>query len=119
MQPEPLPDASSEAAVASAAGNPLIKLVPNDKTLATHLQDYLVRIPDGPAKDRGIKLGEEVADKVVKLRDDDGTGATKNAFRPATQPGLYTATLFQFGWEATVVKPMALTSRRNLARAVA
>jgi len=74
------------------------------------LQDYLAKIPDGPAKDRGVKLGEEVADKLVKMRDNDGT-STKNAFRPVTQPRVYTATLFQYGWEANVVRPMAMTSQ--------
>src|ERR1700685_4472907 len=43
MEPEPSPNTSLEAAAASAAGNLLIKLVPNDKTLPTQLQDYLAK----------------------------------------------------------------------------
>ena len=113
MQPEPSPDTSPEAAAASAAGNLLIKLVPNDKTLPTQLREYLARMPDSPAKQRGVKLGAEVADKIVKLRDGDGTERTKNGFRPMTQPGVYTATLFQYGWEASDIKPMALTSSQQ------
>jgi hypothetical protein len=113
MTPEPSPDTSQEAAAASAAGNLLIKLVPKNKTLPTQLQDYLAKIPDSPAKQRGVKLGEEVADKIVKLRDGDGTERTKNGFRPVTQPGVYTATLFQYGWEASGIKPMALTSAQQ------
>jgi hypothetical protein len=110
MQPEPSPDTAEDAAAASAAGNMLIKLVPNDTTLPMQLQDYLAKLPNGPAKDRGIKLGAEVADKLIKLRDNDGTETAKTDFRPVTQPGVYTATLFQYGVEAAGVKPMALTS---------
>jgi hypothetical protein len=113
MQPQPSPDTSQEAAAASAAGTLLIKLVPNDKTLPTQLQDYLAKIPDSPAKQRGIKLGEEVADKLIKLRDHDGTEQSKTDFRPVTQPGVYTATLFQYGVEAATVKTMALISAQQ------
>jgi len=113
MTPELSPDTSQEAAAASAAGNLLIKLVPKNKTLPTQLQDYLAKIPDSPGKQRGVKLGDEIAGKIVKLRDGDGTERTKNGFRPVTQPGVYTATLFQYGWEVSGIKPMALTSAQQ------
>jgi hypothetical protein len=68
MQLERSPETSMDAAVASAAANVLMKIIPvND--IRPILSAYLAKIPDGPAKDRGIKLGEEVAVKIVKMRE--------------------------------------------------
>lgn len=72
MPVEPSPDTSRDAAAASAAANVLMRLVPNSNTKTT-LTEYLAKLPDGPAKDRGIKLGEEVAATIMKLRADDGS----------------------------------------------
>ncbi len=107
-QVERSPDASMDAAVASAAANVLMKVIPVNN-LQPILSDYLAKIPNGPAKDRGIKLGEEVAAKVVKMRENDGS-ETRNAFRPITQPGVYTATAFTIGWEASSMTPFVMTS---------
>jgi hypothetical protein len=67
MQLERSPETSMDAAVASAAANVLMKIIPVNN-IQPVLSDYLAKIPDGPAKDRGIKLGEEVAATVVKMR---------------------------------------------------
>lgn len=108
MQAEPSPDTSMDAAVAVAAANVLMKVIPVNN-LQPILSDYLAKIADGPPKDRGIKLGEDVAAKVVKMREDDGS-KTRNAFRPITQPGVYTATAFTIGWEASSMKPFVMNS---------
>jgi hypothetical protein len=108
MQVELSPDTSMDAAVASAAANVLIKVIPVN-TVQPILSDYLGKIPNGPAKDRGIKLGQELADNVVKMRENDGS-KTRNAFRPITQPGVYTATAFTIGWEASSMTPFVMTS---------
>ena len=70
---------------------------------------YLARIPDGDAKDRGVKLGEEMALVAIKARTDDGYGAP-NAFRPATQPGVYTETMLTYGWDIATMRPFVMTS---------
>jgi hypothetical protein len=106
MQLEPSPNTSQDAAAASAAAHVLMKLVPNsnvDKALA----DYLSRIPDGSAKDRGIRLGEAVAAKVVEMRSNDGSTA-RNAYRPITQPGKYIPTAYTVGWQAANMKPFVI-----------
>ena len=106
MQVEPSPETSQDAAAASAAANVLMQVVPNSNIKAT-LTEYLAKIPDGPAKDRGIKLGEEVAAKVVKMRANDGSTA-RNAYRPVTEPGKYIPTAFTGGWQATEMTPFVL-----------
>jgi hypothetical protein len=108
MQVEPSPDTSMDAAVASAAANVLMKVIPVNNVQLI-LNDYLAKIPNGPTRDRGIKLGEEVATKVIKMREDDGS-KTRNSFRPVTRPGVYTATAFTIGWEASSMTPFVMAS---------
>lgn len=79
-QPEPSPDTSQDAAAATAAANVLMKLVPNSN-VKQQLADYLAKTPDGPAKDRGVKIGEDAAAKTIEMREKDGATA-RNAYRP-------------------------------------
>ena len=82
---------------ASAAATVLAKLAPESALkVKDALEKSLAGIPNGDAKDRGIKLGEESAAKVIELRLKDGNG-TPNAFRPITQPGVYTETMVTAG----------------------
>jgi len=106
----PKVDASQEAAATSAAATVLIKFLPEKAAnISQHRDAYLARIPDGDAKDRGLKLGEEMATKAIESRSNDGYGAA-NAFRPATQPGQYTETMLTYGWDISTMRPFALTS---------
>jgi hypothetical protein len=100
------PGASEEAAAASAAANVLAGIVPNADVRAT-LTSYLAAVPDGDAKDRGVKLGEDVAAKMLALRADDGSN-TPNAYRPITQPGVYVPTAMTIGWECITMTPFAM-----------
>jgi hypothetical protein len=103
-------DASQEAAATSAAATALIKMLPEKAVKIAQDRDaYLARIPDGDAKDRGVKLGEEMALVAIKARTDDGYGAP-NAFRPATQPGVYTETMLTYGWDIATMRPFVMTS---------
>jgi hypothetical protein len=111
MQAEPSLDTSQDAAAASAAANVLMQIVPNNNVKAT-LTEYLAKIPDGAAKDRGIKLGEEVATKIVTMRADDGSAA-RNAYRPVTEPGRYVPTAFTVGFWATEAKPFVLGNAKQ------
>jgi hypothetical protein len=108
FQPKALPDTSEEAAAASAAANVLARIVPNSDMRGT-LTNYLAAIPDGDAKDRGVKLGEDVAAKMLALRADDGS-TTPNAYRPITQPGVYVPTAMTVGWECIAMTPFAMES---------
>jgi PAP2 superfamily len=111
MQAEPSPDTSQDAAAASAAANVLMQIVPNSNVKAI-LAEYLAKIPDGAAKDRGIKLGEEAATRIVQMRADDGTTA-RNAYRPVTEPGRYVPTAFTVGYWATEAKPFVLKDAKQ------
>jgi PAP2 superfamily len=105
-----VPTASQEAAATAAAATVLIKMLPASAIKVKEVQDaYLAGIANGDAKDRGIKLGEEMAAKVIALRANDGHDAV-NAFRPATQPGVYTETMPTYGWEFTTMTPFAMKS---------
>ncbi len=106
MQIEPSSDTALDAAAASAAANVLMVIIPNNNIKAT-LTEYLAKIPGSPAKDRGIKLGEDVAARVVKMRAADGSTA-RNAYRPVTEPGKYVPTAFTLGWQATEMTPFVL-----------
>lgn len=78
------PDASPEAAIATAAhhtlvGPPGIGLQPalglspaQQAILDGYYNAYMAAIPDGPAKTKGIAVGEQVAAAVLKLRENDG-----------------------------------------------
>ena len=103
-------DASQEAAATSAAATVLIKLLPEKAANISQQRDvYLAGIPDSEAKDRGVKLGEEMALKAIGSRLNDGYG-TPNAFRPITQPGVYTETMLTYGWDVSTMRPFVMTS---------
>jgi PAP2 superfamily len=106
MQVEPSPDTSQDAAAATAAATVLMKLVPNSN-VKQQLADYLAKIPDGPAKDRGIKVGQDAAAKTMEMREKDGATA-RNAYRPITEPGKYTITAATVGYWATDAKPFVM-----------
>ena len=107
---KPITGASQDAAAASAAATVLAKLDPESAPKAKEALDkYLAAIPDGDVKTRGIKLGEETATRIIDRRANDGYAAQK-AFRPVTQPGVYTETMVTFGWDMKTMTPFALKS---------
>ena len=109
MQLEPSPDTSQDAAAASAAANVLMKLLPNNTNLKQQLADYLAKIPDSPAKERGVRVGESAAANIIEMRAKDGQTA-RNAYRPITEPGKYTVTTVTVGYWATEAKPFVLNN---------
>jgi len=101
---------SQQAAAAKAAATVLIKMHPESAAKTQQeLDAYLEKIPAGEGKDRGIKLGEESATKVLALRDDDGYDRP-NTYRPRTEPGVYVATVQPVFWEFSDMRPFALAS---------
>ena len=67
------PGASVAAAVASAAANVLLALVPSQvQVINQRLSDALAAIPDGPPRNAGIALGTEAAQAILARRQDDG-----------------------------------------------
>src|SRR6516162_2132780 len=104
------PDTSKEAAAAAAAAAVLVKLVPDAASdVQSALTNYLATLPEGQAKAEGIKLGQEVAARILEARADDGA-LTADAYRPRTRPGVYVPTAITAGSQFPNVTPFALTS---------
>ncbi len=86
-------DASETAAADAAARTALDGLYPSqqatvDATYATELAG----VPDGPAKDQGVRLGNQVATDLLAIRATDGANVTPPPFVPGTAPGDYRPT---------------------------
>ena len=85
--------ASEPAAADAAAHTALVGLYPQQQGILDH--DYsaeLAQVPDGPARDKGIHLGEQVADELLAIRANDGSNVPAPQFVPGTNPGDYRPT---------------------------
>ena len=104
------PDTSKEAAAAAAAGAVLVKLVPDAAAdVQSTLMTYLATLPDGEAKSKGVQLGQEVARRILEIREKDGASAP-DAYRPKTKPGVYIPTPITVGSQFPNVTPFAMRS---------
>jgi membrane-associated phospholipid phosphatase len=85
------PGASIEAAVAAAAHDVLVALSPSQQvTVEIAYSAALLAVPDGPAKNAGISLGQQSAAANLARRAGDGSAtATAPAYVPSGQPGDY------------------------------
>jgi hypothetical protein len=106
-------NASVAAAAATAAHDALVQLDPSqtpmlDADLATSLSS----IPDGQAKDQGVRVGTTAAAQMLSLRSNDGSAAAPIPFTPGANPGDYQLTPPAFSqpvfthWQ--FIKPFAL-----------
>ena len=90
------PGASSDAAAIAAAYRTLVTLRPDGTaTLDALRAASLAAIPDGPAKEAGIAVGEDAAAAMLLLRADDGWNAVVT-YTPGTDPGDWQPTPPQF-----------------------
>jgi hypothetical protein len=108
-------DVSPEAAAAGAAYGVLIRLVPDQQALLdAALAVSLAPIPDGPAKDAGLALGDAVAHVIVALRAGDGILVPGPEYVPGNDPGDYQLTPPNFAEPvatgAGLWTPFAMTS---------
>ena len=103
-------DASTDAAIASAAYTVLTGLFPARKSaLAERYAAALAHVPDGSAKHAGVALGHRAADACLALRTGDGTGAP-NRYAPHTSAGVYVPTSLPVGSTWPQVKPWSMRS---------
>jgi hypothetical protein len=103
-------DTSKETAAAVAAGMVLAGMHPKDaEELNSLMGTYLATIPPGAAKSEGIKVGQEIAAKIVAERKVDGADAP-DGYRPKTRPGVYVPTPITASSMWPNVKPFAMTS---------
>jgi PAP2 superfamily len=88
------PRAASETAAADAAAHTaLVGLYPAQQNILD--ADYaaeLAKVADGPAKDKGVRLGEQVAGDLLAIRANDGSNVPVPPFVAGTNPGDYRPT---------------------------
>ena len=105
--------ASQEAAAAAAAHEVLVKLYPSfQASLDAQLQKALAQPGDAEKAD-GIQIGKTVADRILDLRENDGSNAPPIPYVFGTAPGDYQSTPPNFPKQPQFthwsrVKPFAL-----------
>jgi membrane-associated phospholipid phosphatase len=86
-------DASEPAAADAAAHTALVGLYPaQQSSLDSDYAAELAKVPDGPAKDKGVRVGEEVARDLLAIRANDGSNVPASPFVAGTNPGDYRPT---------------------------
>jgi membrane-associated phospholipid phosphatase len=86
-------DASETAAADAAAHTTLVGLYPaQQKSIDAEYTSELAKVPDGPAKDQGVRLGDQVATDLLAIRANDGSNVTPPPFLSGTAPGDYQLT---------------------------
>ena len=88
------PHGASESAAADAAAHTaLVGLYPAQRSrLDTDYAAELAKVPDGPAKDKGVHLGQEVSSDLLAIRANDGSNVPPPPFISGTNPGDYRPT---------------------------
>jgi PAP2 superfamily len=92
IAPRARPSDSAPAAVAAAAYRVLVSIFPGQaESLRARYDESLAAIPDGPAKLRGIAVGEAAAAAMIDARRDDGASANV-PWIVGTEPGQWRPT---------------------------
>jgi len=85
--------ASETAATDAAARTALDGLYPAQQSVIdAQYAAELAKVADGPAKDQGVRLGDEVAADLLAIRAGDGSNTTPAPFVPGAAPGDYQPT---------------------------
>jgi hypothetical protein len=85
--------ASQPAAADAAAHDVLVALYPAfTRMLDAELQDALMLVPDGADKTEGIRIGQEVGDAILALRNNDGANEPPGPYVFGTAAGDYQST---------------------------
>jgi PAP2 superfamily len=108
------PDASREAAAASAAHAVLVRVYPEQAPeLDKALQASLSAVMEGSPKTQGVQIGQQAGAAILAERSNDGLDAP-NTYRPFTVAGKYVPTVFPIGSTVAGVKPFSLKSGNQL-----
>ncbi len=84
---------SEDAAADAAAHEVLIALYPSlQSTIDATFAQLLAQIPNGPNKNAGVALGVSVANQILPLRSNDGSGVQAPPFVFGNKPGDYQST---------------------------
>jgi hypothetical protein len=85
--------ASADAAVAAAAHDVLVALLPSQQAaIDAKLQDSLGQIGAGERVDQGVRVGREAAAQILDAREHDGSDAKPPVFVPQLHAGEYQLT---------------------------
>jgi hypothetical protein len=109
------PKASPEAAVAAAAREVLVQLLPDQAAMVeTAYGQALMKLPDGAAKTAGLAVGQAAAWATMNRRRSDGADAAATPYLPRQGAGEYQFTApFEFaaqpGWGR--VQPFVIDRR--------
>jgi hypothetical protein len=107
--------ASIDAATAAAAYTILSALFPSQAGAAGYLtttyNNYLLGIPNGPAKDHGLILGSQIAADFLTSRAGDGRNASVPYVFGPVEPGVYQITLGAPPVPATPAAPWVAVMR--------
>lgn len=108
------PTASPEAAAATAAYHTLVELFPTRRAdFDAALEASLADVPDGPAENQGVAVGQAAAASILALRRHDGFDAVV-PYTPGTDPGDWQPTPGAFlpalGAQWPQVTPFAMSS---------
>jgi hypothetical protein len=106
-------ETSAAAAIATVAHHVLVARVPAQQAvLDTRYDQYLASVQDGPARRAGVTLGERVAARVLRWRDNDGLDATVTFEKQKPYPGVWqpTAATPPVDLVLTQVRPLAMRS---------
>jgi hypothetical protein len=86
-------DASEAAAADAAAHTVLVGLYPAQQTpIDADYAAELAQVADSPAKDKGVRLGEQVASELLAIRANDGSNVAPPPFIAGNAPGDYQLT---------------------------
>ena len=86
----PRPDASVEAAVATAAHDVLVHYFPSQQgMLDAEYGTYMAKISDDAAKAAGVEVGSDAATELIALRQNDGLNADIGFTMPTHAPGVW------------------------------
>src|SRR5262249_31065953 len=82
-------NASIDAAVAQAAHDTLIALYPSQiAAFDAALKQTLARVPNGTRENRGIAVGQFVAQRILQVRANDGANLPMS-YTPSGEPGAH------------------------------
>lgn len=88
IAPLPAPKAANRNAAAAAAAHRVLSSIYPERSgiYNAALNASLAAIPDGPAENKGVRFGREIADAVIAARADDGAFATLE-YQYGNRPG--------------------------------
>jgi len=111
---ETQPGVSTDVAAASAAYHVLARIYPvRNSRMKQYFETYVSTLPDTVETQASILLGEHAAQKVYRMRRDDGSRDPSYAYRPNAEVGKYVPTTIPIYPHWRQVRPWLLKNSRQ------